>query len=53
MEITPQDKTFTNDEVYNLLIEFAITYIRSATKDIANDASEFLMDKLKEKCLPA
>lgn len=47
--ITPQDKIFSNEEVYNMLIEFALNYNKSTNKDIANDASEFLTDKIKAK----
>jgi len=49
MEANVNDKIFTNEEVFNMLIEFALAYYKQSIKDIANDASEYLVDKLKEK----
>lgn len=34
--------------INNALVEFALAYHRSTNKDIANDAAEYLDDKLKE-----
>lgn len=49
----PQDESAADIQidrewVNNALVEFALAYNRSNNKDIANDAAEYLNDKLKE-----
>lgn len=41
-------KQINREWLCDILIEFTIAYIKSANKDIANDASEYLYDKLKD-----
>jgi hypothetical protein len=41
-------RMFSFDEVDAMLMEFAVMYHKSPCKDIANDAAEYLSDKLKE-----
>lgn len=43
-----KEKTFTVDQVDAMLMEFALMYHKNPHKDIANDAAEYLSDKLKE-----
>jgi len=38
--------SFTKEQVYEMLIDFALAYHKSNNKDIANDAAEYLHDKL-------
>jgi hypothetical protein len=40
---------FSADQVQAMLIEFALAYHKSQNKDIANDAAEYLYDKLNQK----
>jgi hypothetical protein len=41
-------KLFTVDEVTGMLVQFALAYHLSTNKDIANDAAEYLNDKIME-----
>lgn len=41
-----KEPTFTMEQVNSMLVEFALSYNRRPNKDIANDAVEYLNDKL-------
>jgi hypothetical protein len=43
-----KEPLFTSEQVQAMLIEFALAYQKSLNKDIANDAAEYLYDKLGE-----
>lgn len=45
---TPASVQIDRDWIFDILIEFTIAYNRSTNKDIANDAAEYLNDKLKD-----
>lgn len=52
MNLTDNDRKpvlFNEDQVYEMLIEFALSYHKNPIKDISNDASEYLTDKILEE----
>jgi hypothetical protein len=44
-----KETMFTSDQVQAMLIEFALAYHKSPNKDIANDAAEYVYDKINQK----